>query len=81
MFGSTDVGSVGISTGAGHVTQLAAELVLGVPGQNTSAAPAGAAAAALGHLQRRFLLLVLLAFQMLLVSLNRETLKMQREMC
>lgn len=80
MFGSTDVGSVGISTGAGHVTQLAAELVLGVPGQNTSAAPA-AAAAALGHLQRRFLLLVLLAFQMLLVSLKRETLKMQREMC
>lgn len=73
VLGSADVRGVGVGSGAGDVAQLAAELVLGAAGQGsapaaTSSAPA---AAALGDFQRRLLLLVLLAFQVLLVGLNR----------
>lgn len=60
VFCSTDVGSISIGTGAGNVAQLTAKLILSVTSQNSSAAPA--AAAALGNLQCRLLLLVLLAF-------------------
>lgn len=54
------MGSVSVGTGAGNVAQLTAKLILSVTSQNSSAAPA--AAAVLGNLQRRLLLLVLLAF-------------------
>lgn len=70
MLGPADVCCVGIGPGAGHVTELAAELVLGAPGRaGTSPSAAAATAAALGYLQGRLFLLVLLALQVLLVSL------------
>lgn len=72
VLGSTDVGSISIGASAGNVTELAAELILSVASQNAAAAPA-AATAALGDLQRRLLLLVLLAFEMLLVRLRQKT--------
>lgn len=57
---STDMGRVGVGAGAGNITKFTAELVLSVASQNPSTTPA--AAAVLGNLQRRFLLLVFLAF-------------------
>jgi len=68
------MGSVGVSASAGNIAKLTAELVLNIAGQRPSATAAAAAAAAagagaLGNLQRRFLLLVLLTFKVLLVSL------------
>lgn len=70
VLGSSDVGGVRISSSAGNVAEFAAKLVLSVSGQRASST--AAAAAALRHLQRSFLLLVLLAFQMLLVGLMLE---------
>lgn len=67
MLGATDVGSVRVGASAGDVTELAAELVLSAAGHGS----APCAAAALRHLQRRLLLLVLLAFQVLFVGLQR----------
>ena len=67
MLGSTDMGSICISTSARNITKFTAELVLGIAGQHTSTTTV--AAAALRNLERRFLLLVLLTFQVLFVSL------------
>ena len=72
MLGPADVCGVGVGSGAGDVTELTAELVLDAAGRAAAAScVAGAAAAALRHLESRLLLLVLLAFQMLLVSLEK----------
>lgn len=60
VFCSTDVGSVSIGASAGYVTQFTAKLILSITSQNSSTAPT--AAAVLGNLQRRLLLLVFLAF-------------------
>ena len=63
MLGPSDVGGVCVHAGAGHVTELAAELGLDAP--RPRAAP--------GHapgLESRLLLLVLLALQVLPVRLG-----------
>lgn len=67
VLGSTDMCGIGISTSAGDIAKFTAKLVLSIAGQYPSTTTA--AGAALRNLQSCFLLLVLLAFQMLLVSL------------
>lgn len=67
MLGSTDMGSIGVSTSTRNITKFTSELVLSIAGQCSSTATT--VTAALRNLQRCFLLLVLLAFQVLLISL------------
>lgn len=76
VFGSTDMGSIGVSTSTRNITKFTSELVLSIAGQRSSTATT--ATAALRNLQRCFLLLVLLAFKVLLVSLMQSELEGHR---
>lgn len=73
VLGSTNMGSIGVSTSTWNITKFTSELVLSIAGQCSSTATT--ATAALRNLQCRFLLFVLLAFKVLLVSLMQSELE------